>query len=916
MRHIQRTEVRLLGLFAAFIGALALLGNGLGPPVREASATGDLTGVSCSDIYLDRIPLNPGAIGPEDLLVGKSLARVEHNTSTNTVTITTATHLGPDILQNDIEDWNGDTVRDAANIADLVPDTGPSQETCQVKRSAAQVPASPEDGSLHQRLQHSIVGDRRPQLTGTVTGSTLTYGTCDFSDALGAWVRQEQTVSGIDKNDATKDFGVGVLYLATDDPNDIGEDGEEPGNPGHAVTYTDCQTVGSIPFANTLAGVGRDASTDHPESTYNAAQITAGNLVIDPNGSQADACAAHSTSNVKDKLEDECADADALADDWDGDGCPDWDELAPYTAGSGQNGNDPFNPHDCDNNLSSEIAMFITVSQNTVDNGLLGILSELPGNGLYFDCIADVQHDKLTNDITLTPFCYQDSPGRVANNYYAASNTPPGPFDLDNGSGPPTKTCPPADASLCGDGKAGGRPPKADNPNANSFMPVGTRYDADAPESGAADGNCNNAVDEPEDNDTAINDGCPAVGPAESACANNMDDDSDGKVNDGCAAQGSVTAGDCADGLDFEGDNATDYFDSGCRQGANAPAQLAGAINKTTNIATFSGCFENVTNVIGPNVFMDGSFDVKTGDGTVDIWAALTTADCLAGPPVTPATYVNAELDIAEVSAKVTTPKKSSMNSGMFAETPAQCGTNNVDSDGDTFVNDGCVPAGGPNAESGAECAMGNNVDEDGDGEKNDGCPPVGPAEAGAACDNGVDDDGDGFRNDGCPAVGSFERDSDCGNNSDDDGDTAINDGCPTEGIDSPVSQAYGERKDTDRDGCDDKREITLTNLAQGGLRDPANPWDLFDVPTGTFPNLARNKAVAAPDFFAVLGRFGSSGDPTLDVFSQVPQTGYHPAFDRSTLLGAPAGGGLGAANGSIAAPDFFAVLGQFGASC
>src|SRR3989442_4422498 len=59
--------------------------------------------------------------------------------------------------------------------------------------------------------------------------------------------------------------------------------------------------------------------------------------------------------------------------------------------------------------------------------------------------------------------------------------------------------------------------------------------------------------------------------------------------------------------------------------------------------------------------------------------------------------------------------------------------------------------AGGPPGvgESGGQWT--NNLDDDGDGFVNDGCPAVGPPEVGPQCLNSTDDDGDGAGNDGCP---------------------------------------------------------------------------------------------------------------------------------------------------------------------
>jgi len=51
---------------------------------------------------------------------------------------------------------------------------------------------------------------------------------------------------------------------------------------------------------------------------------------------------------------------------------------------------------------------------------------------------------------------------------------------------------------------------------------------------------CKNATD--DDGDTKVNDGCAAIGPAETGaqCLNSIDDDGDGKINDGCAAVGAA----------------------------------------------------------------------------------------------------------------------------------------------------------------------------------------------------------------------------------------------------------------------------------------------------------------------------------------------------------------------------------------
>jgi len=57
---------------------------------------------------------------------------------------------------------------------------------------------------------------------------------------------------------------------------------------------------------------------------------------------------------------------------------------------------------------------------------------------------------------------------------------------------------------------------------------------------------CMFAVNDDDADDTRINDGCPAVGPAESDCADTvepLDDDGDGRVNDGCAQVATISEG-------------------------------------------------------------------------------------------------------------------------------------------------------------------------------------------------------------------------------------------------------------------------------------------------------------------------------------------------------------------------------------
>ncbi len=102
--------------------------------------------------------------------------------------------------------------------------------------------------------------------------------------------------------------------------------------------------------------------------------------------------------------------------DYDGDGCLDWQELdfpqpaSPQgDAGQYKGGRDPFNPFDCGRNLTGiwsitgEIAPAVLEGDNTITPGA------------YYRCRAYIDHDKGTDDFTVTPFCYLDIPGVPVN---------------------------------------------------------------------------------------------------------------------------------------------------------------------------------------------------------------------------------------------------------------------------------------------------------------------------------------------------------------------------------------------------------------------------------------------------------------------------------------------------------------------
>jgi hypothetical protein len=119
---------------------------------------------------------------------------------------------------------------------------------------------------------------------------------------------------------------------------------------------------------------------------------------------------------------------------------------------------------------------------------------------------------------------------------------------------------------------------------------------------------------------------------------------------------------------------------------------------------------------------------------------------------------------------------------------------------------------------------------------------------------------------------------------------------------------------DTDNDGCDDLIELG-PNQVLGGLRDPNNFWDFFDVPVGAPP--ARDRVVSGGDIAAVVARFGAFGDPGGDPLAPAPPApAYHTAFERGGMTPGSDLWDLLPPNGSISSADIGAVVAQFGHSC
>ena len=133
----------------------------------------------------------------------------------------------------------------------------------------------------------------------------------------------------------------------------------------------------------------------------------------------------------------------------------------------------------------------------------------------------------------------------------------------------------------------------------------------------------------------------------------------------------------------------------------------------------------------------------------------------------------------------------------------------------------------------------------------------------------------------------------------------------------TPTPQPAG---DIDGDGCSDAQE-NGPNEALGGLRDPNNFWDFFDVPVGGLP---RNQAVDAFDIGAAVLRFGAFVQPPPTQSEALAQaltlpadtTSYHAAYDRGGPIPGQNLWNLLPPNGSIDGFDIGFVVVQFGHTC
>jgi hypothetical protein len=486
---------------AAVVAAVAFLFGSAASSPRGAQAAGSPTAsVSCSDIYQDisdDTPLGSAHDG-DDIGAASSMNRIEPSQSSpGDFDLTPVTYLGPDLVPQDEADIG-------LVPGDAVPDIIPTTALCNAAAVAAN--GALEANTMH--VQHDAANqyNQRPGTTaqfGTYDATnnedggaggdcgdgidngdsgtspysltkpsrddmdtdcydfpgsspdTLVSSGCAYAENSTGWGRTDTFSKIVSKTAKGINYGKNVLMLATSAPTTGVTDGNGDGVGDTAGDPNEC-TLG-LAFPSVSESTIREPSTDEPGLAKN----TANSIPTDPSG-----------TGLLDT-------ADGLADDWDGDGCTDWDELDkgfsgtyPVSVTGPVHGTDPFNPADCDENFNSNIFISVIARHNeptcAAPAPTGGCATTVKGNGNYFRCLGDLTDPKSggSRAVTLRMSCYSDSPLSVVNTNYtdAAGNA----------------TCPPAPLNMCGDGQSGGVPPGTTSPASGQDRAAKPYQDVDA----------------------------------------------------------------------------------------------------------------------------------------------------------------------------------------------------------------------------------------------------------------------------------------------------------------------------------------------------------------------------------------------------------------------------------------------------
>ncbi len=126
---------------------------------------------------------------------------------------------------------------------------------------------------------------------------------------------------------------------------------------------------------------------------------------------------------------------------------------------------------------------------------------------------------------------------------------------------------------------------------------------------------------------------------------------------------------------------------------------------------------------------------------------------------------------------------------------------------------------------------------------------------------------------------------------------------CPAASA-SPAGN-YGGERDSDGDGCSDKKELR-DNALLGGLRDPGNSYD--------YMNPTKDKVNRVDDILAVVAKYqvnDTDGNPGFAPYT----AGYNPDTDRGAIIGGNAWN-LREPNGLVNVPDILAAVKSYHHDC
>ncbi|MGB2695070.1 MAG: hypothetical protein WBD55_07770, partial [Dehalococcoidia bacterium] len=289
-------------------------------------------------------------------------------------------------------------------------------------------------------------------------------------------------------------------------------------------------------------------------------------------------------------------------DDWDGDGCTDFDEMSPFPATRA--GLDPFNPNDCDQNFNGAYNVLTTAFPSTKQGVATALLAT----------VASVQSKTIKDGKHVQATVVVNSPNGLANNDEVFWNSTD-PLQIGWWQ-----------VKFGGIGPGGVPAPGQKKVTMNRlFAPpcglITTGLPGGAPNNGLYGVNCLGPVQKGNyfhcisriDDEKAP--APPAVRPITSRILCYIDSPA---LND--SGDALVPSADGIGGAPPPPPYTT-----------ATPTTLTGSYDPVNEKINFDGCFRNVGGTIAPNVIVHTNIDSTSLKGFTDIWFNATNAECTAG---------------------------------------------------------------------------------------------------------------------------------------------------------------------------------------------------------------------------------------------------------------------------------------------